>query len=281
MPTHDYADRQPESVANAVTAMKLDPNTSAAGDGDAAPPRDGASETPVIKDTDSDKGAAQSPAPSSTPITGNGPGLPSRTSSRSPVKDEDDGDDEKKSVEIKQEHDTTMEEEKVGGGITVKLEPGQPPKLTRSSSQKVVARPPQLFSHLPDSTAEAQATFELMDTCTYANKYMGYTEHAMECDCAEEWGKQLSLTPVSGGDRLLGDACISRVRLVRNTTMTTRPFGLSLHLFIMSLSCYLPSEPQILNRDRSDFNRTVHRQKPRMRRGLGLYQPRYEDRMHG
>ncbi|EAU30568.1 conserved hypothetical protein [Aspergillus terreus NIH2624] len=205
MPTHDYADRQPESVANAVTAMKLDPNTSAAGDGDAAPPRDGASETPVIKDTDSDKGAAQSPAPSSTPITGNGPGLPSRTSSRSPVKDEDDGDDEKKSVEIKQEHDTTMEEEKVGGGITVKLEPGQPPKLTRSSSQKVVARPPQLFSHLPDSTAEAQGHLR-------ADGYL------------HEWGKQLSLTPVSGGDRLLGDACISRVRLVRNTTMTTRPF---------------------------------------------------------
>ncbi|GES66946.1 SET and WW domain protein [Aspergillus terreus] len=206
MPTHDYADRQPESVANAVTAMKLDPNTSAAGDGDAAPRGDGASETPVIKDTDSDKGAAQSPAPSSTPITGNGSGFPSRTSSRSPVKDEDDGDDEKKSVEIKQEHDTTMEEEKVGGGITVKLEPGQPPKLTRSSSQKVVARPPQLFSHLPDSTAEAQATFELMDTCTYANKYMGYTEHAMECDCAEEWEPSIGKNLACGED----SDCINR-----------------------------------------------------------------------
>ncbi|KAL5362728.1 hypothetical protein BJX96DRAFT_154475 [Aspergillus floccosus] len=206
MPTHDYADRQPESVANAVTAMKLDPNRSAAGDGDAALHGDGASETPVIKDTGSDKGAAQSPALSSLPITANGPKPPSRTSSRSPVKDENDGDDEKKDIEIKQEQDTTLEEEKVGGGIIVKLEPGQPPKLTRSSSQKVVARPPQLFSHLPDSTAEAQATFELMGTCTYANKYMGYTEHAMECDCAEEWEPSISKNLACGED----SDCINR-----------------------------------------------------------------------
>ena len=80
-------------------------------------------------------------------------------------------------------------EEKVGGDIVVKQEPGQPPKLSRSSSQKVVPRPPQLFSHLPDSTEDALATFEQIEACWYANKYMGYTEHAMECDCAEEWGK--------------------------------------------------------------------------------------------
>lgn len=81
-----------------------------------------------------------------------------------------------------------MKRERLGGDIVVKQEPGQPPKLSRSSSQKVAARPPQLFSHLPDSTADALATFEQIDTCWYANKYMGYTEHAMECDCAEEWG---------------------------------------------------------------------------------------------
>lgn len=76
----------------------------------------------------------------------------------------------------------------MGGDITLKMEPGQPPKLSRSASQKI-SRPPQLFNHLPDSTAEAQATFQMMEECTYANKYMGYTEHAMDCDCAEEWGK--------------------------------------------------------------------------------------------
>lgn len=81
------------------------------------------------------------------------------------------------------------DQETVGGDILVKEEPGQPPKLSRSSSQKVTSRPPQLFDHLPDSTQDALATFEQIDACWYANKYMGYTEHAMECDCAEEWGK--------------------------------------------------------------------------------------------
>lgn len=80
-------------------------------------------------------------------------------------------------------------EEKVGGDIVLKQEPGQPPKLSRSSSQKIVSRPPQLFSHLPDSTEDAKATFTQIEECLYANKYMGITEHAMECECAEEWGK--------------------------------------------------------------------------------------------
>jgi histone-lysine N-methyltransferase SETD2 len=61
------------------------------------------------------------------------------------------------------------------------------PKLSRSSSQ--VSRPPPLYTHLPDSTQDALATFEQIPGCIYANKYMGYTELAMECDCAEEWGK--------------------------------------------------------------------------------------------
>lgn len=80
-------------------------------------------------------------------------------------------------------------EEKVGGDIVVKQEPGQPPKIARSASQKVVPRPPQLFAHLPDSTKDALATFEQIPECIYANKHMGYTEHAMDCDCDEEWGK--------------------------------------------------------------------------------------------
>lgn len=80
-------------------------------------------------------------------------------------------------------------EEKIGGDIVVKQEPGQPPKIARSASQKVVPRPPQLFAHLPDSTNDALATFEQIPECIYANKNMGYTEHAMDCDCDEEWGK--------------------------------------------------------------------------------------------
>lgn len=159
MSTHDNADSQSESVADAVTAMKLDHVPSAEANGG-----------PIKKDPDEPN--------TTTPAAMNGqsssPMAKSPSQSQSPVK---------------KDEDPTKLEEKVGGGITVKLEPGQPPKLARSSSQKVVARPPPLFLDLPDSTAEAQSTFELMDSCTYANKYMGYTEHAMECDCAEEWRK--------------------------------------------------------------------------------------------
>ena len=81
------------------------------------------------------------------------------------------------------------EEETRAGDMVVTQEPGQPPKLARSTSQKVVPRAPRLFAHLPDRTQEALASFEKIEVSWYANKYMGYTEHAMECDCAEEWGK--------------------------------------------------------------------------------------------
>lgn len=108
----------------------------------------------------------------------------SRPSSQSPIKEEPDTE----ASTMK----TDPEKETVGGDIVLKQEPGQPPKLSRSSSQKVVPRPPQLWAHLPDSTDDALATFEQTESCWYANKYMGYTEHAMECDCAEEWGKSVS-----------------------------------------------------------------------------------------
>jgi histone-lysine N-methyltransferase SETD2 len=170
MSSHDNADSPSSSVANAVTAMKIEQHDGAAdmllsNGGDAVLKHDpnGLSEHAVTtKDYPEMDDLASS-------------AIKSRTSSLTPIKSENG--------------DSTAKEEKVGGDITVKMEPGQPPKLSRSSSQKVVAQPPQLFLHLPDSTAEAQSTFEVMETCTYANKYMGYTEHAMECDCAEEWGK--------------------------------------------------------------------------------------------
>ncbi|KAB8232136.1 SET and WW domain protein [Aspergillus alliaceus] len=182
MSPHDYADRQSESVADAVTAMKLEPDRAT----DAPFSNDGSA---LLKDEPN--GGSRSP---STIAQNNDATVKSRSSSRTPIKKEEETD-----------HAANVEG-KVGGGITVKQEPGQPPKLTRSSSQKVVARPPQLFSHLPDSTAEAQASFELMDTCTYANKYMGYTEHAMECDCAEEWEPSVSKNLACGED----SDCINR-----------------------------------------------------------------------
>lgn len=85
--------------------------------------------------------------------------------------------------------DTDAHEEMVGGEITVKMEPGKALKLARTASQKVVARPPPLFLDLPDATEEAKETFVVLPECTYGNKYLGSTEHALECDCSEEWGK--------------------------------------------------------------------------------------------
>ena len=78
----------------------------------------------------------------------------------------------------------------VNQNVLVKPEPGEPPKLSRgSSSKKQSMNSPQLFPDLPDRTAEATSTFQVIKDCTYAAKYLGYTEHALECDCAEEWGK--------------------------------------------------------------------------------------------
>ncbi|KAJ5263800.1 Histone-lysine N-methyltransferase H3 lysine-36 specific [Penicillium angulare] len=97
-------------------------------------------------------------------------------------------------------------EKKVGGDVVVKQEPGQPPRLSRSASQKVVPRAPRLFSHLPDSTQEALRGFEKIEQCSYANKYMGFTEHAMECDCAEEWDSEIGQNLACGED----SDCINR-----------------------------------------------------------------------
>lgn len=84
-------------------------------------------------------------------------------------------------------------EEIVGGEITVKQEPGQPPKLSRSTLQKIVARSPPVFSDYEDKIKEARETFEVIPECSYSSKYIGSSEHdSMDCDCAEEWGKHLS-----------------------------------------------------------------------------------------
>lgn len=80
-------------------------------------------------------------------------------------------------------------EEVLGGEITLKMEPGKAPKLSRTASHKIASRPPPLYLNLPDSTQDAKSTFDVLSECTYANKHIGTTEHALECDCAEEWGK--------------------------------------------------------------------------------------------
>lgn len=86
------------------------------------------------------------------------------------------------------------QEEVVGGEVTVKHEPGHPPKLARSSSHKIVSKPAPLFHDHSSKTEESKHTFQVLDQCSYTSKHIGSTEHgSMDCDCAEEWGKQTLL----------------------------------------------------------------------------------------
>jgi len=83
--------------------------------------------------------------------------------------------------------------DKVGGGNSRKMEGAQQQKLARSASSKVISRVAPLYDDLPDATLDAKSSFSVLEFCTYSNKYLGYTEHAMDCDCSEEWGKRQSL----------------------------------------------------------------------------------------
>ncbi|KAL4926085.1 SET and WW domain protein [Aspergillus undulatus] len=194
MSTHDNADPQSESVADGVTAMKLEQTDNATD----APVSNGEGATMKLDSQ------AASPKPAVKDERATSSLAKSRSSSQTPLKKEHSDSDEA-GMKAEGNKDASLIE-RVGGGITVKLEPGQPPKLARSSSQKVIPRPPQLFLDLPDSTKEAQKTFEVIESCQYANKYMGYTEHAMECDCPEEWDSASSTNRACGED----SDCINR-----------------------------------------------------------------------
>lgn len=100
----------------------------------------------------------------------------------------------------------SLHEETLGGDITLMAEPGKAPKLSRTASQKVVSRSPRLFHDLPDSTDTAKATFTILTECTYANKYIGTTDPALECDCAEEWDPINKVNNACGED----SDCINR-----------------------------------------------------------------------
>lgn len=102
-----------------------------------------------------------------------------RRSPHSPVEPK-----EAQSADVKSDN-----EDLVGGEVTLKQEPGKPPKLSRTTSRKVERRPPPTFEDYKDSTSEATSTFQVITECSYANKNLGSTDPALECDCAEEWGK--------------------------------------------------------------------------------------------
>lgn len=90
--------------------------------------------------------------------------------------------------------DPDVKEETVGGEIVVKNEPGKPPKLARSSSQKILVpkKAANLFGDLPDKTTEATGIFQVIRDCIYQNKNIGHSEDdAFECECDEDWGKPI------------------------------------------------------------------------------------------
>ena len=78
----------------------------------------------------------------------------------------------------------------------VKPEPKQPSKPAKTSraTSKLPPRIAPIFDHLPDATQDAISTFTVLDACTYQNKYLGFSEHALDCDCSEEWGELFDLT---------------------------------------------------------------------------------------
>lgn len=160
----DTRDGEPEVVDTALSEMKLE------------------GETPDAEDTLVLNGIYDAPTPtmelsrSSTPMD-------RISESRSPVKKQS------ASQTPKSEDDA---EETVGGDITVTVEPGNVPKLSRKASQKIVPRSPPNFSNVEDSTEEANAVFQVIRDCIYGSKHMGYSEHEpLDCDCSEEWSEYL------------------------------------------------------------------------------------------
>jgi hypothetical protein len=122
------------------------------------------------------------------------PHTPGSTKSRSPTpaqrKSESHSPIEGQSASQTPKSEQDGDEETIGGDITVTVEPGKAPKLSRKQTQKIVHRPPPIFNDLPDVTSEAIEVFQVIKDCIYGSKYMGSSEHdALDCDCSEEWSK--------------------------------------------------------------------------------------------
>ncbi|KAL8975539.1 MAG: hypothetical protein Q9197_000216 [Variospora fuerteventurae] len=101
---------------------------------------------------------------------------------------------------------TPKNEEVIPSSVTLKQQPGQPPKLARSTSQKVISRTPPTFDDYQSRTDEAKGTFQVIPGCTYSSKAIGATDHAMDCECAEEWDASVQANAACGDD----SDCINR-----------------------------------------------------------------------
>ncbi|KAH7073694.1 hypothetical protein BKA63DRAFT_416378 [Paraphoma chrysanthemicola] len=153
---------------------------------------DGASEgalTPQVKDE-----VERTP----TPLSAIPPRLKSQSRSQSPAV--------KKLESDAPSPGSSLHEETLGGDITLMAEPGKAPKLSRTASHKVEKRAPTLYHDLPDSTEAAKESFVVLPECTYANKHIGTTDPALECDCGEEWDAVDKINHACGED----SDCINR-----------------------------------------------------------------------
>jgi hypothetical protein len=159
----DHESDQTAELGPELRGMKLEEGASSSGEGAGAPAQ--------VKAEDDSR--------TSTPLL-----IPARSKSRSKSQSP-----AKQLPSDVSTPDTNTQEEVLGGEITLKMEPGKAPKLSRTASHKIASRPPPLYLDLPDATEDAKSTFDVLSECTYANKHIGTTEHALECDCSEEWGK--------------------------------------------------------------------------------------------
>ncbi|KAK5101357.1 histone methyltransferase set2 [Lithohypha guttulata] len=102
-------------------------------------------------------------------------------------------------TEIKPEVDTSFKSESPKMAALIS-------KKGIRTSKKNPPRVAPLFDHLPDARDEANSAYTVIDSCIYQNKYLGYTEHAMECDCSEEWDSATKSNLACGED----SDCINR-----------------------------------------------------------------------
>lgn len=168
--------------------------------------------------------AEENDEPATAPIT-----IPSRPASNSPSRSSK-GSSKSPTDSTSSSPDNREREEIVGGDITLKMEPGKAPKLARTAAKKVVSRPPPLYLDLKDVSEDAKNTFVVIPECSYANKSLGFTECAYECDCSEEWGEFTSSLLSATLSRLAPANITSRCRVTSQQCLRRR--------FRLHQSCY-------------------------------------------
>jgi histone-lysine N-methyltransferase SETD2 len=168
----DTRDTKPESVDAALGEMKLE---------ETVHPVSGESTIAVngkYEDTPSPTDMKNSR--SATPVA-------RKSSSQSPLK----GQSASQTPKSEYDEDEDEDGETIGGDITLTVEPGKAPKLSRKSIKKIPARQAPLFTELPDSTAESLSVFQVIPECLYGSKSMGRSkmsdedDEPIECDCTE------------------------------------------------------------------------------------------------